>query len=142
MPSGTTDRGNSLLLCWIHTVSTCSMRPLNSPWQSGRSSMREQLPGQSYLTCSACGGTWPLKALLFGCQVCGERGQTQALEVAYDLVSLRQAPATREAFAGQGGTMWRFAPLLPVGDEATRTTLGEGWTPLVTSTRLGAETHV
>jgi threonine synthase len=35
--------------------------------------------------------------------------------------------------------MWRYREVLPLRDDAHKLTLGEGWTPLVHATRLGAE---
>jgi threonine synthase len=44
-----------------------------------------------------------------------------------------------KALAQREPTLWRYYELLPVRDPACRLTLGEGWTPLIHATRLGAE---
>ena len=54
----------------------------------------------------------------------------------YDLDKIRQRWRRREVPHGPS-SMWRYAPVLPpAGDFIV--TLGEGWTPLVRATRLGA----
>ncbi|HUG81113.1 MAG TPA: threonine synthase [Bryobacterales bacterium] len=58
------------------------------------------------------------------------------LLVHYDLERAR-AELTREAIAAGPGSMWRYAPLLPVTDPANIVSLGEGYTPLLPAPRLG-----
>ncbi len=54
----------------------------------------------------------------------------------YDLVAARAW--RRESLAGRVPTMWRYRELLPLFDGEAPVTLGEGFTPLVHATRLGA----
>ncbi len=54
----------------------------------------------------------------------------------YDLDAARGW--TRESLAGRTASMWRYRELMPLLDDETPVTLGEGWTPLVPATRLGA----
>ena len=58
------------------------------------------------------------------------------LLVHYDLERAK-AELTKERIAAGPRSMWRYAPLLPLRDEANRVTLGEGWTPLLETPRLG-----
>jgi threonine synthase len=58
------------------------------------------------------------------------------LLVRYDLDKIRHRWRRREVANGPS-SMWRYAPLLPPADESI-VTLGEGWTPLIRTERLGA----
>ena len=58
------------------------------------------------------------------------------LLVRYDLDRIRHRWRRREVANGPTN-MWRYAPLLPPANESI-VTLGEGWTPLVRTERLGA----
>jgi threonine synthase len=67
--------------------------------------------------CPACGGAW--------------------LDAVYDLAGLAEAwPAD---LAGRPSSLWRYAELLPFGDDLVPVTMGEGWTPLTAAPRLEAE---
>ncbi|MGO9011063.1 MAG: threonine synthase [Bryobacteraceae bacterium] len=80
------------------------------------------------------------------CSLCGSRSDAGApanlcscggpLLVRYDLDSIRHRWRRREVATGPS-SMWRYAPVLPPS-EASIISLGEGWTPLVRTTRLGA----
>ncbi len=54
----------------------------------------------------------------------------------YDLAKIRHRWLRRDVPNGPA-SMWRYAPVLPPADEAI-TSLGEGWTPLIRTKRLGA----
>ena len=58
------------------------------------------------------------------------------LLVRYDLDTIRHRWRRREVANGPS-SMWRYAPLLPPASESI-VTLGEGWTPLIRTQRLGA----
>ena len=58
------------------------------------------------------------------------------LLVRYDLEKIRHRWRRREVANGPS-SMWRYAPLLPPAEESI-VTLGEGWTPLIRTERLGA----
>ena len=60
------------------------------------------------------------------------------LLVHYDLAQLR-AGWNRDWISTGPRSMWRYAPVLPVSDPANIVSLGEGWTPLIRTTRLGAK---
>ena len=58
------------------------------------------------------------------------------LLVHYDLEKAK-AELTQDRIAAGPRSMWRYAPLLPVADESSLVSLGEGWTPLLETPRLG-----
>ena len=57
------------------------------------------------------------------------------LLVRYDLDAARRE-FDRAAIQAGVGSMWRYAPLLPLRDPDNRVTLGEGFTPLIRANRL------
>src|SRR5689334_13351376 len=83
------------------------------------------------LVCRACGAAYPLIAQ-HACYEC-----FGPLEVAYDQAAL--ARVTREQIEAGPHNIWRYAGLLPAGqDPATRVTLDPGLTPLVSAPSLAA----
>jgi threonine synthase len=54
----------------------------------------------------------------------------------YDLEAARGW--TRESLAGRESSMWRYRELMPLFDGESPVSLGEGWTPLIHASRLGA----
>jgi threonine synthase len=87
-----------------------------------------------------------MKATHLECSLCGKRREANApanlcecggpLLVRYDLDVIRHRWRRREVPNGPA-TMWRYAPVLPASAEFI-VTLGEGWTPLLRTRRLGA----
>lgn len=53
----------------------------------------------------------------------------------YDMTAARAW--SRESLAGRVSSMWRYHELMPLLDNETPVTLGEGWTPMVPAPRLG-----
>src|ERR1039458_3289880 len=88
------------------------------------------MPKATQLECSLCKQTYPTDKVANLC-ACGG-----PLLVRFDLNTLRHR-WPRRAVAGGPSSMWRYAPILPPAD-ASIVTLGEGWTPLVRTKRLGA----
>ncbi len=84
----------------------------------------------THLECSLCGSRLDAGAPANLC-FCGG-----PLLVRYDLDTIRHRWPRREV-AGGPSSMWRYAPVLPPA-EASIVSLGEGWTPLVRTRRLGA----
>src|SRR5947209_8548297 len=81
------------------------------------------------LVCRGCGTEFPLVA---------QHACYEPLEVAYDPAALRRV--TREEIAAGPKNIWRYASLLPAGqDPASRVTLDPGFTPLVPADRLARE---
>ena len=84
----------------------------------------------THLECSLCGARYDAASVANLC-TCGG-----PLLVRYDLAVIRHRWPRREVANGPAN-MWRYAPVLPPS-EASVVTLGEGWTPLVRTRRLGA----
>ncbi|WP_163511824.1 threonine synthase [Fodinicola acaciae] len=86
----------------------------------------------SCLRCRNCGAEYPLIAI-HACAEC-----FGPLEVGYDQATL--SAVTREQIEAGPQNIWRYAPLLPVGqDPDSRASLNPGMTKLVRADRLGAE---
>ena len=83
------------------------------------------------LRCRECARPYPAEALHV-CDYC-----FGPLEVVYDYERLR-TDLSRELIAAGPGTIWRYAPLLPVWDPVP-IDLGAGFTPLVRADRLASE---
>jgi threonine synthase len=83
------------------------------------------------LACRACGAEYPIAAQ-HACYDC-----FGPLEVAYDQAAL--ARVTRDQIEAGPKSIWRYAGLLPTGqDPATRVTLNPGYTPLISAPALAA----
>jgi len=84
------------------------------------------------LECSACVPirTRNADGLPGVCDVCGA-----PYLVRYDALP---TPEAKSLLRGQRWTMWRYRSWLPLGEGEHPVTLGEGGTPLLTATRLGA----
>src|SRR5436190_2280428 len=86
------------------------------------------------------------KATHLECSICKSRYASDAannlctcggpLLVRYDLDGIRSRWLRRDVASGPS-TMWRYAPVLPAAPSSI-VTLGEGWTPLISTKRLGA----
>lgn len=84
------------------------------------------------LRCRNCGASYPLSPV-HACAEC-----FGPLEVGYRADALSRV--TREQIEAGSNNIWRYAALLPVGqDPATRASLDPGLTPLVRADRLAAE---
>ncbi len=87
----------------------------------------------SELECALCGRIYDPDLRWNLCPDCA-----RPLLCRYDLEAAGQA-VDIGSLTGRERTMWRYRELLPLRDDAHKLTLGEGWTPLVHATRLGAE---
>src|ERR1700709_1867625 len=86
----------------------------------------------SGLVCRNCSATYPLGAQ-HACFEC-----FGPLEIGYDADVMSRV--TRDDIAAGPHSLWRYAGLLPVGqDAATRVESGTGMTPLIRADRLGEE---
>ena len=88
------------------------------------------MPNATHLECSLCHNRLDAGVVANLCNCGGP------LLVRYDLERLRHRWRRREVANGPSN-MWRYAPLLPPANESI-VTLGEGWTPLIRTQRLGA----
>src|SRR5262249_59014737 len=88
------------------------------------------MPKATHLECSLCNKRFEAGQIHNLC-TCGG-----PLLVRYDLDKIRHRWRRREVPNGPP-SMWRYSPVLPPSDNAI-VTLGEGWTPLHFTRRLGA----
>ncbi|MGD0499561.1 MAG: threonine synthase [Bryobacteraceae bacterium] len=88
------------------------------------------MPKATHLECCLCGARLEAGQIANLC-ACGG-----PLAVRFDLDRIRQRWRRRDV-AGGPSSMWRYAPILPPGDESI-VSLGEGWTPLLRTRRLGS----
>ena len=88
------------------------------------------------LRCTVCRKSFRPDEVRYFCPECGQVG---TLDVLYDYARLK-TQVDREALnTRREMSMWRYAPLLPISDDAHIPPLAVGWTPLYNSTQL-AET--
>jgi threonine synthase len=88
------------------------------------------MPKAIHLECSLCATKLEAGAIVNLCSCGGP------LLVRFDLATIRHRWLRRDVSNGPPN-MWRYAPVLPPADGSI-VTLGEGWTPLVSTRRLGA----
>ena len=87
----------------------------------------------THLECSYCGAEYDAAALMNLCPSCAK-----PLLARYDLAAASKT-MTPDALKRRAATMWRYGEVMPVQREDAVLSLGEGWTPLLPSTSLGAE---
>ena len=90
----------------------------------------------SHLSCSACHKQYDPNRLYNLCQDCAK-----PLLVHYDLKHVSQT-LHKESLASRAANLWRYREVLPVEQEANIITLGEGWTPLIHTHRLGKQLNM
>src|SRR5712691_7282356 len=86
----------------------------------------------SHVECTICGDRHDPKRLLTVCARCG-----QMLVVRYDLERVKTS-VSKDALRQRPPGMYRFRELTPLDDGEEPVTLGEGGTPLLPLSRLGA----
>jgi threonine synthase len=84
----------------------------------------------THLECSLCAKRYEAGKIANLCECGGP------LLVRYDLQKAKEA-WSRDWIPNGPSSMWRYAPVLPVSRPAAITSLGEGMTPLIHTTRLG-----
>lgn len=87
----------------------------------------------THLECAACGLRHEAQRLHNLCTKCGK-----PLLVRYDL-ERAAATLTKESLRDRGPDLWRYREVLPTERDENIVSLGEGWTPLVRASRLGAQ---
>src|SRR5437016_2536806 len=87
----------------------------------------------THLECAACGLRHEARRLHNLCTECGK-----PLLVRYDLKGAATS-LTKESLKGRSPDLWRYREVLPVQSDENVVTLGEGYTPLVHASRLGAQ---
>src|SRR5512141_2496295 len=85
----------------------------------------------THLECSACGTVHAAGEIQNVCDACGK-----PLLVRYDLTRAARS-LTRESLNSRRADMWRYREVMPVENDASIVSLGEGWTPLLHAQRLG-----
>lgn len=85
----------------------------------------------THLECAACGLRHEARRLHNLCRECGK-----PLLVRYDLERAKGS-LTKESLNGRRADMWRYREVLPVDTDENIISLGEGWTPLLRTERLG-----
>ncbi len=85
----------------------------------------------SHLECTYCGQTYSAAELHNLCPACGK-----VLYHRYDLAAARER-LKPEMLKGREASMWRYREVMPVISTENIITLGEGWTPLLETRRLG-----
>jgi threonine synthase len=93
----------------------------------------KQTMNVTHLECAACGLRHEARRLHNLCVECGK-----PLLVRYDLKAAA-ASLTKEALKGRDSNLWRYHEVLPVENDEHIVSLGEGFTPLVHASRLGAQ---
>ena len=88
------------------------------------------MPKATLLECSLCKQTFDAGQVANLCSCGGP------LLVRFDLGTIRHRWLRRDVGHGPSN-MWRYAPVLPPSD-ASIVSLGEGWTPLLRTRRLGS----
>ncbi len=87
----------------------------------------------THLECAACGVRHEARRLHNLCTQCGK-----PLLVRYDL-KRAAASLTKESLTAREPDLWRYREVLPVERDENIVNLGEGFTPLVHASRLGAQ---
>jgi threonine synthase len=90
----------------------------------------------THLECGLCGLEHEARRLLNLCRACGK-----PLLVRYDLERARQI-LTKESLASRRSDLWRYREVLPVDNDENIVSFGEGWTPLLRASRLGADVGI
>ena len=87
--------------------------------------------------CSLCGAEYAPNEVEY---VCPQHGDSGNLDVVLELARIRGALTPASIAASTDGSLWRYLPLLPVGDPGFRATplRAAGWTPLYQAHKLGA----
>jgi threonine synthase len=86
----------------------------------------------THLECAACGARHEARRLQNLCVECGK-----PLLARYDLEAAART-LTKESLKGRRADLWRYLEVLPAAREEDIVSLGEGWTPLLRASRLGA----
>jgi len=87
----------------------------------------------THLVCTACALEHPADRLQNLCTRCG-----MPLSAQYDLGRASKT-LTRDSLRTRERSLWRYSEVLPLLNLEHRISLGEGWTPLLRTDRLGAQ---
>src|SRR5436190_11753078 len=101
--------------------------------QRNRERIAHKTMNVTHLECAACGLRHEARRLHNLCSQCGK-----PLLVRYDLKRAGET-LTKESLRGRQPDLWRYREVLPVEQDENIVSLGEGFTPLVRASRLGAQ---
>jgi threonine synthase len=89
--------------------------------------------------CSICGAEYPPQGVLYLCPKDGG-----VLDVVQDLAALKKSVDPKTLRASQDFSIWRYLPLLPVGEPGQRGTplRAVGWTPVYEPTSLARKLNL
>ncbi|MBU1101634.1 MAG: threonine synthase [Bacteroidetes bacterium] len=90
----------------------------------------------THLECGYCSKEYNINELHNLCTECDK-----PLLVRYDLEKAK-CEFTKDKLAVRDSTLWRYHEMLPVFDMSKKVSLGEGWTPLIKTTRLAEDLGV
>ena len=94
---------------------------------------KAEIMNVTYLECGACGQRHEAQRLHNLCTQCGK-----PLLVRYDFERAGRS-LTKESLRQRNPDLWRYREVLPVERDENIVSLGEGFTPLLRATRLGAQ---
>ncbi|MFC2061379.1 threonine synthase [Elusimicrobiota bacterium] len=97
------------------------------------------MPAEEYirsLKCILCGNEYSEDDAGY---VCPDHGYDGRLDVVYDYERIKNEWDRESLAASNDNTIWRYRPLLPVGNDCARAGLPVGGTPLYHAARLGRE---
>ncbi len=89
-----------------------------------------------HLECLVCGNRYQPDAVDY---VCPRHGNEGILDVCYDYDRIAARISRRELAGNRDMSIWRYRPLLPIGEKAELPPPAIGWTPLYQAERLGRE---
>jgi threonine synthase len=87
----------------------------------------------THLECSSCGEKHESDKIQTVCKKCGK-----PLFARYDLEAVKNS-LTKSELIGREATMWRYFELLPIKNRKNIISLGEGWTPLTETPKIGTK---
>jgi len=90
----------------------------------------------SQLRCVLCGAVHAAGEVEYTCPRCGPDG---ILDVEYDHEQVSRTFSKETLAASRDFSIWRYRPLLPIGDDAVLPRLQVGWTPIVEAPSLAKE---
>ena len=104
---------------------------MNNPDTTDNSNNNKTLSTLTHLECGMCQKQYPANALTNMCTDC-----QRPLLARYDLTKAKQS-LTAKALKTRVATLWRYEEVLPIRQRDYMLSLGEGWTMLHATKRLG-----
>jgi threonine synthase len=90
-----------------------------------------------HFKCILCGSEYDPQSTRY---VCPKHGGNGILDTIFDYSQINSVTSPRSISSSRDFSIWRYAPLLPIGDpRKSAPPLQVGWTPLYSSTTLGKQ---